>query len=195
MRFNIKDMKKQGIFMGILAAFLAVIILISYLTGISASAPVVQDEQPEQTETSNSQGSGNNKPSVEQVEAHSHNWVKGSTVKPTCTEGGYTINTCFCGQSKTTNEKDALGHTLGEWVTQPADSDGVIYEVRKCSVCDYSEKKEIEIENAGGDTDTEETPEGDGDESNPDDVNNSNGDDESTDEPDDNEQNNQENQE
>ena len=41
MRFNIKDMKKQGIFLGILAAFLAVVILVSYLTSISPAIPTV----------------------------------------------------------------------------------------------------------------------------------------------------------
>lgn len=139
MRFNIREMKKQGVFMGILAAFLAVVIIISYVTSLAPSVPTVEPE-PEQNET---QQQESNKPSIETPKPHTHKWSKGSTVKPTCTEGGYTINTCSCGQSKTTNETAALGHKLGEWVTEEPDENGVVYKIRKCENCDFYEKEKI----------------------------------------------------
>ena len=34
----------------------------------------------------------------------------------TCTEGGYTLETCKnCGDTKKTNETEAVGHDDGEW--------------------------------------------------------------------------------
>lgn len=170
MRFNIKEMKNQGIFLGILAGFLALVILVSYLTDITPAAPT-EDEKTETAQTQTSSGENNktenkndkltdggssdkkneeedkngDKNENDPKPEHVHKWIKGTTVKPTCTEGGYTINTCSCGESKTSDEKTALGHVLGEWILQPADKDGVVYEVRECSECDYSEKKKIEI--------------------------------------------------
>ncbi|MBE7006165.1 MAG: hypothetical protein E7424_03320 [Ruminococcaceae bacterium] len=42
-----------------------------------------------------------------------HNWVS-EVVEPTCTEGGYTLQTCSkCGKTKTTDKVPALGH---DWV-------------------------------------------------------------------------------
>lgn len=46
--------------------------------------------------------------------AHTHTWVAGTPVAPTCTEKGYTPYTCSeCGETKQADEKDALGH---DWV-------------------------------------------------------------------------------
>ena len=41
-----------------------------------------------------------------------------STVEATCTEGGYTLETCMnCGDTKKINETQATGHDDGEWKT------------------------------------------------------------------------------
>ncbi len=170
MRFNIKEMKKQGIFLGILAGFLALIILVSYITSITPAIPTVE-ETPETSETQND--NKGNKPNKENnssstdnkgenKEEHVHNWVKGSTVAPNCTDGGYTINTCFCGENKTTNEKAALGHKLGEWKTEEPDENGDVFAVRSCSACDFTEKKKVEDsgEDPDGETPPTDDPEG-----------------------------------
>lgn len=172
MQFNIKEMKHQGIFLGILAAFLTVVILVSYFTAAAQSVPNA-DETPEATQGENTESTGadnstvnNNQSSDNKAEstAHEHNWVRGSTVAPTCTEGGYTINTCFCGESKTTNEKAALGHELGEWkVTKEATEteDGI--KARTCTRCNQTIEQET-IKKTGTDepdTGNDENPEGD----------------------------------
>lgn len=43
-------------------------------------------------------------------ETHTHDFVK-KVVDPTCTEQGYTVYTCSCGESYTKNYVSALGHT------------------------------------------------------------------------------------
>ena len=40
------------------------------------------------------------------------------TIVPTCTEGGYTLFTCDCGDSYTMFEKEALGHTFDQKVVE-----------------------------------------------------------------------------
>lgn len=42
--------------------------------------------------------------------AHTHSYTE-STVDPTCTEKGYTLHKCGCGDSYTTDERPANGHT------------------------------------------------------------------------------------
>ena len=39
------------------------------------------------------------------------------TILPTCTEQGYTLYICSCGDTQTKNYKDALGHNYGDWVS------------------------------------------------------------------------------
>lgn len=44
-----------------------------------------------------------------------HSYVT-SAIAPTCTEGGHTASTCrFCGSFFISDEKEATGHTAGEW--------------------------------------------------------------------------------
>jgi len=42
--------------------------------------------------------------------SHICDFVKGTTVEPTCTTKGYTLYTCSCGESEKRNEAPALGH-------------------------------------------------------------------------------------
>lgn len=44
-------------------------------------------------------------------EAHEHKY-EATVTDPTCTEGGYTTHTCACGDTYTTDEIAALGHTF-----------------------------------------------------------------------------------
>lgn len=63
------------------------------------------------------------------VPSHTHSYVD-NTVEPTCTDGGYTVHTCDCGDSYTDNERAALGHDYTDWVIT-ADGHG-----RECNRCD-----------------------------------------------------------
>ena len=66
--------------------------------------------------------------------ATGHNYVS-DTVAPTCTEAGYTSYVCAnCGDSYTTNEVPALGHSFGEWIVTTAPQVGVAgVETRTCT--------------------------------------------------------------
>ena len=48
-------------------------------------------------------------------DAHIHNYVKGETFAPTCTEQGYTAYNCNCGAEKKEDLTPSNGHTPGEW--------------------------------------------------------------------------------
>lgn len=76
---------------------------------------------------------------------HKHEYV--STVKePTCTEKGYTLYTCSCGDSYMEDIVDALGHEFGEWdVVKEATVKEKGLKVRKCSRCGEVEEKEIPV--------------------------------------------------
>ncbi len=181
MRFNIKEMKKQGIFLGILAGVLAVIILVSSITSNIKTAPT-SDETPTSSENggadneavdnttqndshANNTENTNNKDNTDKTETvvHKHNWIRGNTVAPTCKEGGYTINTCSCGESKPTNEKAALGHKFGEWTvkTEPTETADGLKE-RVCEICKELEQEKIDkltSDNSGEEEIPDETPE------------------------------------
>ena len=60
-------------------------------------------------------------------------------VAPTCTEAGYTINTCKnCGDTQTVDEVDALGHDAGTWVTTIEAGLGVTgKKERRCTRCQH----------------------------------------------------------
>ncbi len=64
---------------------------------------------------------------------------------PTCTEKGYTLYTCQCGDSYKTNEKPALGHSWGQWITvlKPTE-DSYGREERVCSRCNAKEERGID---------------------------------------------------
>ena len=49
-------------------------------------------------------------------ERHTHNFVKGDSVEASCTENGYTIYKCDCGESEKRDVVSALGHSYGAWV-------------------------------------------------------------------------------
>ena len=76
---------------------------------------------------------------------HTHSY-KGTVVEPTCTEKGYTLHKCECGDEYKDNETEALGHLFGEWkVTTPATEEKDGEETRACTRenCDYFETRKI----------------------------------------------------
>ena len=77
------------------------------------------------------------------VLTHKHDYVYTVTL-PTCTEKGYTTYTCACGDTYTSDEKDATGHVFGEWkVVKPAEIGVEGKEERKCKSCDKTEERTI----------------------------------------------------
>lgn len=77
---------------------------------------------------------------------HTHNY-SATTVSPTCTEEGYTLHRCNCGDSYKDTRKDEYGHSFGAWQQEKAptyDEEGI--ETRKClrNNCTYTETRNIE---------------------------------------------------
>ena len=89
-------------------------------------------EGSESSDTSS--GSGNTNPSQT---GHKHNY-KTTVVKPTCTEDGYTLHKCSCGDSYKDSEVPATGHELDTWtlrtVKAPTYTEPGIHE-RQCLNC------------------------------------------------------------
>ena len=66
---------------------------------------------------------------------HVHDYTE-VVIAPTCTENGYTICTCECGDSIKKDEVAASGHTPGEWEVVIEAQVGVEgKEQQKCTVC------------------------------------------------------------
>ena len=76
---------------------------------------------------------------------HTHSYIE-TVVEPTCTEKGYTLHKCECGDEYKDNETEALGHLFGEWqVTTPATEEKDGEETRACTRdnCEYTETRKI----------------------------------------------------
>lgn len=85
---------------------------------------------------------GSNETSTPHIE---HTYAE-TVVPPTCTEGGYTLHKCKCGDTYVDNVVPALGHAMGEWqtITQPTETEKGL-KTRSCTRdgCDYSENADI----------------------------------------------------
>ena len=75
--------------------------------------------------------------------AHQHNYSE-KVVAPTCTETGYTIHICSCGEQYTDNAVSALGHEWGNWtIVQEATSVSNGVRQRVCSRCGQTQSESI----------------------------------------------------
>ena len=75
--------------------------------------------------------------------SHTHSYVE-SVVEPTCTEQGYTLHTCSCGDSYRDTVTDALGHDLVHHDAKAATCTEIGWEeFDTCSRCDYTTYREI----------------------------------------------------
>lgn len=101
-----------------------------------------------ESESSSSDSSSSSETSSEEEEIpppHTHNYTVFQTVAPTCTNGGYTVYKCSCGDSYRGNELSAKGHSWGIWETTKAAttvSEGE--ETRKCKNCTEKETRKTE---------------------------------------------------
>ena len=110
----------------------AIVALLLLITLLSVSVPFLSDlfkrgaEEP--TEPS-----------------HEHSYVVDNTIKPTCTEKGYSVYLCSCGDTYNADYTDPLGHDWGEWiVTKPATEDEEGTETRTCGRCGITEDRNID---------------------------------------------------
>lgn len=74
---------------------------------------------------------------------HTHSYST-KTYKPTCTEIGYTVLTCSCGDTYTDAYKDALGHSFTNYVYNgDADTEHDGTETAKCERCSKTDTRVI----------------------------------------------------
>lgn len=96
-------------------------------------------------------GQGSDDPTTtEATEPHDHAFDAKVVVEPTCTEPGYTVFACVCGEQHTGNQVDALGHNWSEWETvidATEETEGKLE--RSCKTCGEKEEKTIEKLPAG----------------------------------------------
>ncbi len=99
--------------------------------------PQTSTTQPTQTQLTEP------KPTESQPKEHTHSYTE-TVAAPTCTEKGYTIYTCVCGDSYKDKEVAAAGHVWGEWVTtkEPTEETEGAAE-RSCSNCSEKETKAL----------------------------------------------------
>lgn len=74
---------------------------------------------------------------------HTHSYIK-TTISPTCTQVGYTMNTCDCGAEYKSNEIAVTGHKFSPWHTikEPTyETTGLAR--RECGACQKAEDKTI----------------------------------------------------
>ena len=74
---------------------------------------------------------------------HEHSYLV-NTVKPTCTQQGYTKHTCSCGHSYTNNYVIPTEHKWGSWtVTVNATTSSEGKKTQKCTVCGATQEQSI----------------------------------------------------
>lgn len=77
-------------------------------------------------------------------EGHEHSY-KTEVVTATCSKGGYTLNSCDCGDKYKTDKVDAIGHSYGGWNTvKEATTLSKGKAERVCSLCKKVDSKELD---------------------------------------------------
>lgn len=71
---------------------------------------------------------------------HTHEYSK-EIIEPSCTEGGYSVYTCSCGDKYTSDQTAAAGHSYEKSVTDPTCTAGG-YTLYTCKRCGSSYKEE-----------------------------------------------------
>lgn len=133
-------------------------------TGEPTSEPTEGSEPTtEPAESSEATGEPTEEPTEETTEAtqpvtepgHEHSYTK-TTVNPTCTNGGYTLNTCDCGDSYKSGETKATGHDYKKTVVSPT-TQAQGYTLYTCQTCGDSYKADYTHKLPAGTQPTEHT--------------------------------------
>lgn len=140
----------------VMCALLAIMIIVSGITigkagalvgSILNPAPPATDSTVSTTEgTEDSTDSqATNPPTTGTVDSsHQHSYKEFQSFPATCTEDGYTLYKCSCGDVETRDMVNALGHSygVGKMVTACVGKD-VCYTEYACSRCDHVDKRDI----------------------------------------------------
>lgn len=138
----------------VMCALLAIMIIVSGITigkagilvnSILNPAPPATDSTTEGTEdpADVTDPPETNAPTAGTVDSsHQHSYVKHQTSPATCTEGGYTLYKCSCGDIETRDVVAALGHSygVGKVITSCTEESYTKYE---CSRCAHVDKRDI----------------------------------------------------
>lgn len=74
---------------------------------------------------------------------HVHSYLA-EVIAPSCTEGGFTVHVCACGDQFTDTETDALGHDWGDWQTiEAATTEKEGLQQRGCTRCDAIDRQSL----------------------------------------------------
>lgn len=75
---------------------------------------------------------------------HFHEYQISDTIGASCTENGYTVYACSCGDTYQADETEALGHRYGEWVTVKESTEAEEGQAqRTCTVCGEAETRAL----------------------------------------------------
>ena len=102
-----------------------------------------EETDPPETEPPETEPEETDPPETEPAHQHNHN--KNKTISPTCTQKGYSVYLCSCGDTYKADYKDALGHDWSAWVItkQPTETaEGA--ETRTCGRCGITEDRSID---------------------------------------------------
>lgn len=110
-------------------------------TEVTEATEAVQTTEPAQTEPQATKPAATEPADTQPGHTHSYS---DTLVAATCTEKGYTMHTCDCGDSYNDTYVDAVGHSFGSWtVTKAATQEAEGEETRTCSACGASETQAI----------------------------------------------------
>lgn len=101
----------------------------SVVSSIGSSSAAEAQTAPETVSQSSSDKSEVHTPTIE----HKHSY-SAKTVSPSCTENGYTIYTCSCGEEYIDDYVDAAGHSYTKSIIKATCENGG-YTVYSCSQC------------------------------------------------------------
>jgi DNA-directed RNA polymerase subunit RPC12/RpoP len=130
-------------FLAIFMAFVLVFSLAACDTDNDVPETTVPDETHVHEEPTTEPTTPNETEPVETEPTHVHEYVSDNTVDATCTEDGYTVYKCHCGDSYKADYVKATNHEWGDWVTVKAPTaTSTGQSERYCSVCVQKEVRD-----------------------------------------------------
>ncbi len=130
----------------IMCSLLAVMLILSVVTVFMLTGLIGTPPQPNPDGTSASgtptEGSQSptNSPTDSSGNIHTHSYTVSKKVSATCTEDGYTIYECSCGDREIRDSVSAYGHTYGSSSLIAPTCTEKGYTQRVCSRCKHAEK-------------------------------------------------------
>lgn len=116
------------------------------LESSGASSEAADPSRPEESSKGNAPGTESSETSKQPPvdtgtgSSHKHSY-KDTVVKPTCTEKGYTLHKCSCGESYTDHETEALGHLIEQKITKEPTAKKRGLRSYVCTDCGYVQEE------------------------------------------------------